>query len=1214
MVSIFLGILVATILMAAAPVYLNSLERQSIKGAVEQSVKRIGSVFFHISVNTNFVPLDAAELDRTDRAHATAMQENVGPIVTGTHRHLHTQFYTVSIIREVQPALVPAEREEVTEDEEGDAQPSPGPHPGLVQSLGHFEQHVDFVEGRPPRDVLLRGVQGPMIEVAISTLVAEEFGPIVPGDILIVSPSLDSPSKVSARVVGIIEPKDEEDPYWQGDAMPFLFPHVPDEDGDPEYPALGLFTPRGAMTRAIGSAFQGSVVDSSWFTAVDPVVLASWSKDEMRRSMDGIEDDLATLLPDSWIFSGIQVMLIQFGKRSFLTSVPLLLLLAILGVTILYFLFMIVSYLVPNRESDVALFRSRGTDIWRLLKLYLLEGTVLVVIAAAIAPIVALAGVWLAGVLPYFQHITGGSPLPVEVNWMPFAAAGVAGVLCLTIFVVPGVLGARSSLIIHRLRSSRPPSEPLVQRYYIDVMLLAVGAVLFWELQARGELVSGSLFGQQDVNEALLVAPVLFLLAVGMMFFRAFPMFVRYVGGESLTLIHVATAITLFVLGPAIAIADFRAGDRTGWVPEIAGLCAFGAVYWMTAKSSGWLSKALLTVIQIALISVLMSNRLPDPDTSAAVFVGSIALIAIVPAQVVFYGLCYLVPRAPVSVSISIWHMARNPLQYSWLVLLLVLSGGIGIVATTVGATLDRSYEERIRYNVGSDIRVTSRALPIGVLNRRLQETYTEIPGVESMALALRRGGWFGAGAGGRRFSVLAVDSSKLDTWFRGDFADQRPPRQVLDRLEREGIVKRTPVSDGATQLQIWVKPATAYPLIFLWIVVEDANGRMETISLGEMQYQGWTLVVGELPERLMPPFSVVSIQLNEPGFGATGTVGEVVFDSLQAVIGSTGEVVVLEDFDDPSEWVTLPTTTIGADELVRTTDDVLSGTGAALFSFGKETNDGIRGIYRTDGNGFLPAIASTSFAARTGAAPGSGLLVKLPGGVVPIVVVDTVDYFPTLDPGGWGFLIFDIEPFVSYMGALDPIGNPAVNEFFLTVRPGFGLYTLDKVDGILRHQGEAIGVEALLEAQRVDPLISAGWRTMILVAMAAVTFMGGLGYVVYLLAFAERSEGEMASLRSLGFSRLQTIGLVGLEHLLIAFIGLGVGTWSGFQMSRMIVSSVAVTDGGGRVLPPFILTTDWVLMGSLYAALIGLFVVALLTLGRRVMTLDLRRLSRMEG
>ena len=449
----------------------------------------------------------------------------------------------------------------------------------------------------------------------------------------------------------------------------------------------------------------------------------------------------------------------------------------------------------------------------------------------------------------------------------------------------------------------------------------------------------------------------------------------------------------------------------------------------------------------------------------------------------------------------------------------------------------------------------------------------------------------------------------------QGDFS-QKSVQQIISDLKVEEQVRTIPIPEGASRIQMWVNGATFYPLIFLWVVVEDANRRMETLSLGEMENPGWRLMSADLPDpdRLARPLKVVSIQLNEPGYGATGRVGQVVFDDLQAVLGDTGEEVLLEGFEEPLDWITLPTTAIGADELARTGTDVRSGSYAALFSFGKETNMGIRGFYRSGGSGFIPAVASSSFVETTGASRGSGLLVRLTGGIVPIVITDVVEHFPTLDPAGIGFLVFDVESLLGYMDALNPIGETAINEFFINTGAQDGIEVLHEVDNLLGHHGRATGVEAELAALEVDPLISAGWRTMVLAALAVVLFISGLGYVVYLLAYSNRSVGEMASLRSLGFNRFQTIGLVGFEHLLVAFTGLGLGTWAGFQVSRMIVSSVAVTDGGGRVLPPFILTTNWVLMASLYAALMAVFLVSLLTLGRRLLRVDLRRLSRMEG
>ena len=1227
MVSIFLGIMIATLLMSAAPVYLDALERQSINSAVESALARDGDTYFTITSRSNFIPLVKHEIEGTGAALDQAIEASVAPLHTGTERHLRTPFYSVVLPTKPLPEPPEGELQEDAEEEgeENGGGALPEPVEGFIQSYTRLNEHITVVEGRQTQDTVFRGTQGPMVEVLVSGMTAAEFGGLVPGDVLVVAPSQDSPVKVSARIAGLIEATDPEDSYWQTDVESFMFPRIPNSEGEvtPQSPpALGMFVSQTVLAGAVGTAFPGAAVNSTWYSGIDASVLKGWSKAEMRERMELLKEELSLLLPGSTAFSGIDIMLVRFGRRSFLSSVPLLLLLAVLGVAVLYFLFMIVSYLVPNRESDVALFRSRGTSTWRLLKLYLAEGAILAIVAAAIAPFLALLVVWLAGILPYFEHITAGRPLPVHPNWIPFAAAGIAGVLCLIIFVVPGVLGARAGLIIHRLRASRPPSMPVVQRFYIDIGFLVVGGILFWELQARGELVSGSLFGEQDVNEALLIAPVLFLVAVGLMFFRIFPMFIRYVSGESLGLVHLATSVTLPLLVAAIAFDDIRAGDLTGWLPEAVTIAVFGAAYWLSASTAPSplreragvrvITRAFWMAVQIGAVAWFTYSSPPHPDSASAVFVGSIALLCIVPAQVLFYLLAEFARRAPVWVSMSMWHMARNPLQYSWLVLLLVLAGGIGVLSTTVGATLDRSYEERVLYHVGSDIRVIKLDSYLGRRDGRVEETFGTVPGVQSISVAHRATGRIGAGQIGPGFSFLAVDTDTFDAWYRDDFFESTLD-QVLSTLQVEEPVRSIEIPEDSRQIQMWVNPGSFFSLIFLWIVLEDANGRTDTVTFGEMPEPGWNLVNTDLPGDLVHPIKVVSIQINEPGFGATATAGSIVFDDLAAV-SESGEVTLVEGFEDSFDWVHLATTQLGVDEVTRVSDNVHSGTGAAHFVFGKETNVGLRGIYRAGGHGFIPAVASRTFSAATGAGVNNAILVNLPGGVVPVVVTGIVDYFPTLDPARGGFLVFDIDTLLTYMDALNPVGGTAVNEIFIETAPGADMEVFQSVSRIVRARGDAVGLEEQLAAQDIDPLISAGWRTIVLVALGVVLFISGLGYVVYLLAFAERSMGEMGSLRSLGFSRVQTIGLIGLEHMLVALIGLGVGTWAGFQMSRMMVSSVTVTDSGGRVLPPFILTTNWVLMGPLYAVLVAIFVVALLSFGGRVLSIDLRRLSRMEN
>ena len=98
------------------------------------------------------------------------------------------------------------------------------------------------------------------------------------------------------------------------------------------------------------------------------------------------------------------------------------------------------------------------------------------------------------------------------------------------------------------------------------------------------------------------------------------------------------------------------------------------------------------------------------------------------------------------------------------------------------------------------------------------------------------------------------------------------------------------------------------------------------------------------------------------------------------------------------------------------------------------------------------------------------------------------------------------------------------------------------------------------------------------------------VGYVTYLLLFAKRSSVEMGALRTMGLSKNQLLRLLSFEHLAIAAVGIGVGTWTGFQMSRLAVSPLAITEAGNPVTPPFILVTNWFVMAPTFVALVTVF------------------------
>ena len=132
------------------------------------------------------------------------------------------------------------------------------------------------------------------------------------------------------------------------------------------------------------------------------------------------------------------------------------------------------------------------------------------------------------------------------------------------------------------------------------------------------------------------------------------------------------------------------------------------------------------------------------------------------------------------------------------------------MLSTTVGATLDRSYEERVLYHVGSDIRVIKLDSYLGRRDGRVEETFGTVPGVQSISVAHRATGRIGAGQIGPGFSFLAVDTDTFDAWYRDDFFESTLD-QVLSTLQVEEPVRSIEIPEDSRQIQMWVNPGLSF-------------------------------------------------------------------------------------------------------------------------------------------------------------------------------------------------------------------------------------------------------------------------------------------------------------------------------------------------------------------------------------------------------------------
>ncbi len=1207
--AILLGITVASSLAVGAPVYLETLNRMSLN----TSFDRVSDQTLKIRSFIPFVPLRADKLELTDNNFEEIKDTYLSNLGLETVRHLRTD--SMLLGTESYPLPSP---ETLTID-------SPK---GYFQVLSGIESKIRIVEGTLASDQpIVNGLSLDLEAVVASDLAA--FFEVSVGDEVLLARSPGSTDHVRVLITGLIEPIDGRDNYWPLGANLFRIGTLTDdsvyqldrfigiddeaaelfEDAEVQT-ELGLFVSQKALLKTVAEIFPSTFSTIDFYVGVDKSSLKQLPPDDIKEIIAGFEASMADKLVGTSIFTGISGVLVEFDRRSFFSSIPLLLLLGVMVLISIYYLYMMVSYLVDGRSGDVSALRARGTSLLQLARTYAVEGLLLVAIPSVVVPFLVIYTVRISGKLTYFRDFTQGELLPVIFNFTPFIVALGSALLCLLIFVVPGIFGGRVAVIAHKLRLARPPSLPLFQRYYLDVGLLALGGLLFWEIHARGQLISGGLFEELQINESLLLAPVLLLVVVALVFMRFFPLVIRFISGESATLTHIWVLASSVLISMVITVQSIKEDYNFDWAPQVLALIVIVFSYLVTVQKRNRNLVAFSLLLQTIMTGFFIWYGLAFQNF---MLIPTLFVTLIVPLQLVYLFFQTLARLSPVWLSMTLLHMSRNPLQYMWMMLLLVLLTGLGLLATTAGATLDRSQQEQIRYDLATDIHV-SRLSPSPQMGHvELKDTIESIPEITSIALAHRTLGEVGEQSSRAQFPFLALESQEFSkiAWFREDFSRLSLDSLLYD-LELGARPESIELPENAAGIGIWVKPARPYPSIFAMASIEDRNGLIETVNFGTIPDGGWQLLSSGLPESLEAPVSLLSFQIFEYVYGPSGTPGEIMIDNIYAAMPD-GPPVILENFEDKNFWTPIKVSLSMTDEMVLVPDSSFPGSTAGLYRFGKDTDFGMRGVFRLTKGGRIPVIVSNRFAQSTGVSVGDSFVVSISSRRMPVTVKNVLEYFPTLEPDGIGFMIGEMDTFLRYINMIGPSLRFTPNEIFAATTPDGQSSAISGMTQMDIDPSQIESTELRLAQTRVDPLIIAGWKLMVLISVAFIMCLSATAYAVYLLSFMSKSRGEVGTLITLGLTRNQLLGLLSLEHIVIVVIGLALGSWAGFEMSQIMVSTLAVTETGEAVIPPFVLNTQWSYMLPIYFVLLGLLLLALVAIYQVIGRLKLHEVSRVE-
>lgn len=545
-------------------------------------------------------------------------------------------------------------------------------------------------------------------------------------------------------------------------------------------------------------------------------------------------------------------------------------------------------------------------------------------------------------------------------------------------------------------------------------------------------------------------------------------------------------------------------------------------------------------------------------------------------------------------VTLGFWQLTRSPGRYTQLALLVVMAASVGTFAATYGETTDRSQEERARFQNGVDVRLTSLGRLAQSPDRQtITQRLQQLPGVEQAATALRTGFTIGPLPGfGERIDVLGIDPEAAPRllWFRDDFADRGLADLGRAIAGSPSGGKGLLIPGEPVAVSVWVAPTVAREGTTLWLRTLDAAGVFRLHEFGVLDFENvYRQMTARFSEGdgIVYPLSIVGLLMTQAQSGQDSTRANLFIDDITA-LDRSGREVLVEDFEGGFRWDVLRTATRNRDVVTHVNQGARRGNGALQFGFRTGTGVAVRGIYVSEPNVPLPAIASSRFLERTGLRPGGEVELVMGPVLVPLSIQGEVSLFPTLDDPANGFLIVNQDHLYFYAGLTLQNTGTQPNEIWLQLSDdpaarNAALKAIQEEFGIQPSQTLDIGQR--LEELRTDPLVRAGGSGILLIALIAAFSILALGFALTLYLGGQSRTVEVSVMRAVGLSSRQIFAMISLEYLLIAAVGLVIGTIAGLRISDLMLSFLNVTETGARVVPPFSLATRWDTVGIAFGA-----------------------------
>ncbi|MCZ6545966.1 MAG: hypothetical protein O6913_09725, partial [Chloroflexi bacterium] len=330
--------------------------------------------------------------------------------------------------------------------------------------------------------------------------------------------------QTEVEVVGLLAPRGDDLRPFQGTASWFdLIPlgMAP--------PGIGLFVTPAALYDAVGIDLPGLRID---YVVQQPVNLASLDSDDVQPVRQGMEAFGLELrqTTGTQVSTPLARVLRRFELEERFSETPVFIVALQMAAVAVFAVALLGSDFARRSARDRRRLRSRGGSARQELQVQAVLGLVVALPAVALSAPLAAFALAQAGRTPALDSITGGATLDTRLSLAAWGLAAAAAVIAWLAFTGAAWLqsssragGSRFGLLAVR------PGVSILHRYYLDLGLLAVGGVLFWQFDAEASRAATSALGGDSVDPVLLLSPGLLIAAIGLVLARVAPVILEQV-------------------------------------------------------------------------------------------------------------------------------------------------------------------------------------------------------------------------------------------------------------------------------------------------------------------------------------------------------------------------------------------------------------------------------------------------------------------------------------------------------------------------------------------------------------------------------------------------------------------------------------------------------------------------------------------------------------